>query len=59
MVWVDSPPLIRPGRGVQRGLRVEGPAFRVEWTLASAGLLYDVRRIRTLNPKPSTLNPAA
>lgn len=22
MVWVDSPPLIRPGRGVQRGLRV-------------------------------------
>ncbi len=34
MVWVDSPPLICPGRGVHRGLRVQCLGFRVECTSA-------------------------
>ena len=55
MVWVDSPPLIRPGRGVQRGLRVQGLGFRVE----GSPFAMELRRIWIFNPKPSTLNSSA
>jgi hypothetical protein len=55
MARVDSPPLICPGRGVQRGLRVQGLGFRVE----DLALLPVDRQIRTLNTQPSPLNTSA